>query len=315
MTAKLSAGDTTHTVPAGIKRRPLDGVLKEVAGVSWGDARRLVETGKVEVSGNRVSDTRHPVSTGESIVIRPNAPRPATRERLTNDVIVHADPYVVVVRKPAGISTVPFDEDERNTLDQMVRALLSRERKKRGSGRIEGTLGVVHRLDKDTSGLLVFARTLAAKKMLAQQFREHTVQRRYLAIVHGHTITRTYRSRLVADRGDGLRGSTTDSNQGVPAITHVEALERLDGATLVACRLETGRTHQIRIHLSEAGHPLVGERVYMRRWGGAIISAPRQMLHAQLLGFAHPHGGHDVSWEEDPPEDFQAVLQRLRAKG
>jgi 23S rRNA pseudouridine1911/1915/1917 synthase len=313
MSAKLSPGDTTHVVPEGIKRRPIDGVLKELAKISWGDARRLVETGKVEVSGNRISDTRHPVSTGETIVIRPNAPRPATRERLANDVIVHADPYVVVVRKPAGISTVPFEEGERNTLDQLVRALLTRERKKHG-GRVEGTLGVVHRLDKETSGLLVFARTLSAKKMLAQQFREHTVQRRYLAIAHGDVTSRTFRSRLVADRGDGLRGSTTDSNLGVQAITHVEALEKLAGATLVSCRLETGRTHQIRIHLSEAGHPLVGERVYIRRWGGNVISAPRLMLHAQLLGFRHPHGGHEASWEEEPPPDFQAVLERLRKK-
>jgi 23S rRNA pseudouridine1911/1915/1917 synthase len=142
------------------------------------------------------------------------------------------------------------------------------------------------------------------------------VHRRYLAIAHGSVRAQTIRSHLVDDRGDGRRGSIEKSprrgaREGQLAVTHVAPLEELDGATLVACTLETGRTHQIRIHLSEAGHPLVGERVYMRPSAQAI-RAPRLMLHAAELGFVHPATGRDVRWELAPPADFQAVLARLR---
>jgi len=303
-------------VPAGVSRRPLDGVLRELFSLSWGDARKHVRSGKVRVNGAVVTDTLHPTSTGDAVELSMNAPRPATKERLSRDVIAFVDPHVVVVRKPPGISTVPFEEGERGTLDQLVRALLSREGRARG-GRTQGTLGVVHRLDKDTSGLLVFARTMAAKKHLSQQFREHTVHRRYLAVARGDVQAQTIRSNLIADRGDGRRGSTRDDSQGLRAITHVEVVERLDGATLIACRLETGRTHQIRIHLAEAGYPLVGERVYGRRARRGETpdpgpATPRILLHAAELGFVHPQTELPVSFEEPLPEDMERVIATLR---
>jgi 23S rRNA pseudouridine1911/1915/1917 synthase len=160
--------------------------------------------------------------------------------------------------------------------------------------------------------LLVFARTLAAKRHLANQMRFHTVQRRYLAIAHGSVTRQTFRSRLVADRGDGLRGSTRLPNVGVQAVTHVEPVQQLVGATLVSCRLETGRTHQIRIHLSEAGHPLVGERVYVRGFDGPVIAAPRLMLHAAVLGFIHPATGRPVCFNDPLPADMLDLIERLR---
>jgi 23S rRNA pseudouridine1911/1915/1917 synthase len=171
----------------------------------------------------------------------------------------------------------------------------------------------VHRLDKETSGLVVFTRTWLAKKSLASQFRHHTVHRRYLAIAHGSVPKKTITSNLVADRGDGLRGSSDRGREALAriAVTHVEPLEALRGATLVACTLETGRTHQIRIHLAEMGHPLVGERVYVRDYGGPVIPAPRVMLHAAELGFVHPKTEAPVRWEEPPPEDFGAMLRQL----
>ena len=125
-------------------------------------------------------------------------------------------------------------------------------------------LRIVQRLDKETSGLVVFARTVAAERGLGKQFHAHTVHRRYVAVVPGWATKQTIRTRLVRDRGDGRRGSTTLPEQGKEAITHIEPVERLPGYTLVACRLETGRTHQIRIHLAELGHPVCGERVYGR---------------------------------------------------
>jgi 23S rRNA pseudouridine1911/1915/1917 synthase len=179
---------------------------------------------------------------------------------------------------------------------------------------------VVHRLDKDTSGVMVFARNAAAQRALAAQFRAHDVERVYQAIVHGDVGERTVESHLLLDRGDGLRGSHGHYRraQGAPpadarrAVTHVRPLERLKGATLAECRLETGRQHQIRIHLAEAGHPLVGERVYIRDYDGRRIEAPRVMLHARVLGFTHPRTGRTVRFEREAPEDFRALLAALR---
>jgi 23S rRNA pseudouridine1911/1915/1917 synthase len=119
----------------------------------------------------------------------------------------------------------------------------------------------------------------------------------------------------MANRGDGLRGSLRGGGQqGQLAVTHVEALEPLRGATLVACVLETGRTHQIRIHLSEAGHPVVGERVYVRGREEGLLPAPRLMLHAARLGFVHPKTEEQVVWERGAPEDFEETLGRLRRR-
>jgi 23S rRNA pseudouridine1911/1915/1917 synthase len=196
------------------------------------------------------------------------------------------------------------------TLDALVREVLARRDRVRG----RAPLGVVQRLDKATSGILVFARNFAAKKHLAQQLRFHTMERRYLAIAHGDVAPGTFRSYLVEDRGDRMRGSASQGRrEGQLAVTHVERLERLAGATLVGCRLETGRTHQIRIHLAERGHPLVGEAVYIRDFKGTLIPAPRLMLHAAELGFEHPTDGRRMRFETPPPADFEQTLARLRA--
>ncbi|WP_438017566.1 RluA family pseudouridine synthase [Sorangium sp. So ce315] len=265
---------------------------------------------------------RRRVLGGERIEVRLRAPRPETvrRRKLEGDLVVYADASVVVVNKPAGVSTVPYgDEDpaeQAATLDALVREVLAHRDRLRG----RAPLGVVQRLDKGTSGLLVFARTLAAKKHLAQQLRVRSMHRQYLALVHGAVPRGTHRSYLVEDRGDGLRGSAREGRrEGQLAVTHVEPIEVLRGpqgeaagATLVACRLETGRTHQIRIHLAEAGHPLVGEAVYVRDFRGPRIPAPRLMLHAAGLGFDHPADDRPMRFEAPPPPDFAEVLDRLR---
>src|SRR5262249_53509696 len=160
---------------------------------------------------------------------------------------------------------------------------------------------------------LVFARSFAAKKHLAQQLRVHSMRRRYLAIAHGEVRAGTIRSYLVPNRGDGLRGSAQEGRrEGQLAVTHVEPIEQLRGATLIRCRLETGRTHQTRIHLAEAGCPLLGESVYIRDFHGEPIAAPRLMLHAAELGFEHPAGGRPMLFTEPPPADFEETLARLR---
>ncbi len=306
----------SRTIPDGVVVRPaaappaaLDRALRELfPDLSWARARWLIETGKVSVAERLVTDPRAPVAGGASLRIRASAPRPATRERLPPSLLVHVDADVVVVHKPAGVSTVPFEEGERGTLDQLVRALLNRDRRRHTTSEI----GVVHRLDRDTTGLLVFARNLAAKRHLQQQFRVHDVERRYLAIAHGRVASRTLRSRLVADRGDGLRGTTDHPRLGRLAVTHVHAIEILAAATLIECRLETGRTHQIRIHLAEAGHPLVGERVYARGKPLPDWGAPRIQLHAASLGFVHPRTGERLRFATELPDDMAEFLARLR---
>ena len=288
--------------------RPLDRVLRDLhPGSSWNDVRRLVRTGKVRVNGAVALEPSTPVAAGAKVAIQMAAPKPLGSSALPRDTLEYVDAHLVVVRKPPNIATVPF-EDERDTLDRLVQSLL---RKTARPGTSVAPLGVVQRLDKETSGLIVFARTTTAKRGLQQQFRDHSVRRSYRAIVHGNVESRTIRSRLVQDRGDGVRGSTDRGDLGRDAVTHVRVLERLEGATFVECVLETGRTHQIRIHLSEIGHPLVGERVYSRGYAGPLIEAPRLMLHAGELGFTHPVTGKMLEFHQPIPDDMAAVLARL----
>jgi 23S rRNA pseudouridine1911/1915/1917 synthase len=177
----------------------------------------------------------------------------------------------------------------------------------------------VHRLDRDTSGLVVFARTPEASSHLGKQFRAHTTERRYLALVRGRATAGRIESNLVADRGDGRRGSTATPGEGARAVTHVEVVEELGEYTLVACRLETGRTHQVRIHLAEAGTPLCGEHVYDRPPHGRPLpdgsGARRIMLHAETLGFDHPATGERVRWTAPLSADVSRLLEELRRKG
>jgi 23S rRNA pseudouridine1911/1915/1917 synthase len=303
----------TRLVPAALEG-PVDRVVRSLFGTSWGKARGWIEGGKVRVGGALVTDPTARVAAGTEIAVNEAARKPQAEELADGDV-AYADAQVVVVRKPPGLSTIPYDGTEIDTLDARVRAWLERKRlTPRGQ---RPTLGIVHRLDKETSGLVVFTRTWLAKQALSSQFRHHTVHRRYLAIAHGDVPERTLRSFFVENRGDGLRGSKRAPGRKPPtdgreAITHVTRIEPLAGATLVACRLETGRTHQIRIHLSESGNPLVGERVYVRGYLGPLLEAPRLMLHAAELGFVHPATEREMRWELPTPEDMLAVIARLK---
>lgn len=297
-------------------------VRELVPGTSWSRARDLVRDGRVLVDGAAVTDPAHRPAAGQQVELRLAGPaRP--RGLLTPEAVVHLDADVVVVDKPAGVLTVPFERDDRDTLLALTRVVIRRLEAGRG-GSPNLTLRAVQRLDKETSGLVVFARSIPAQRRLQEQLAAHDLTRRYLAIVHGAAADATYDTLLVADRGDGLRGSWGHrrAQRGVPpppdakpAVTHVRVEERLgETATLVTCELETGRQHQIRIHLAEAGHPLVGETVYIRDWRGPRLPAPRPMLHAAVLGFVHPRG-KTLRFEAPPPADFTAVLQRLRRSG
>ena len=280
----------------------LSAFVKAHAGVPWSVAKRHVETGKVFVDGERVIAVDHRLAAGQRVELRANAPRPRDPER--EGVLVFDDAHVVVIDKPAGISSVPYETREAGTAMDLVRGAWRRM----GKPATTIALHVVHRLDRATSGLLAFAKTKRAELGLAAQLRTHTMAREYLCVAHGEMTSQRIESRLVVDRGDGLRGSTTRAGAGKLAITHVEAIRRLRGATLCRVRLETGKTHQIRIHLAEIGHPLVGEQVYIRDFRGAPIAAARLMLHATRLAFDHPVTGARVELSSEPPQDFAAVV-------
>lgn len=291
--------------------------MKHHFNLPWIKARAWIDTGKVFLNGTRITARDRSVSQGDRIELRMSAPKAQAASELDPEAIVYFDDHLVVVNKPAGMMTVPHREsDEIATLDRLVQSHL--RARDPDTKRNRTSLGVVHRIDKETSGLIVFARSFAAKQRLSEQFRAHTIERKYLAIVHGRAKSQTISSRIARDAGEGIRGSVPEGavnkageELGRHAVTHVEVVERLEGATLVACRLETGRTHQIRIHLSEAGRPIVGEKVYIRNYKGPLIPAYRVMLHAAELGFLHPHTHEPVKWTQPLPPDFKKRLKSL----
>ncbi|HVV53349.1 MAG TPA: RluA family pseudouridine synthase [Polyangia bacterium] len=311
----LEGADDGTTLAAALRRR--------LEGRSWSEVRALCTTGKVTVDGERALDPAARVRAGQTIALRPNAPKPQTVP--AGFRIVLEDAHLVVIEKPSGISSVPYDRKETGTALDLIRAAWRRARKRATAT----PLYTVHRIDKDTSGLIVFAKTRLAERGLHEVFQRHTAARAYLAVAEGEVAAQRIESHLVADRGDGIRGSTRFPDQGQLAITYVEPLRRYPArhkstvtggpaapiaATLCRVRLETGRTHQIRIHLSERGHPLVGETVYVRellRAGRTPLPAPRLMLHAGLLGFPHPVTGAPIELRAEPPEDFLAVIDSL----
>ena len=334
--------------------KTLAAVLKIRYGLSWSQAKRLVEKRHVKVSGQVETDVARRLKLGKRVELtagsierkdatpaarggeqpkskkeaRPAAKSPAPPAKptapavpkLPPSVIVYSDDAVVVADKPAGLTTMrhreeaaEFGERGRKFLPKTLAELLPS-----ALGTPGRPLIAVHRIDRDTSGLVVFARTRAAAESLTRQFRKHTVDRRYLALTRGVPAAGRIESVLVRDRGDGRRGSTFKRNppDGKRAVTHVKVLEQWGEFALVECRLETGRTHQVRIHLGEAGAPLCGETVYDRPVNGKPrpdgSGARRPMLHAARLGFTHPESGDVMALDATPPADFTAILAKLR---
>jgi 23S rRNA pseudouridine1911/1915/1917 synthase len=278
--------------------------------ISWNAARKLIETGKVFVSGQASRRDDRRLRPGDTVEVRMTAPRP--RGPGPEVRIVFDDSHIVVIDKPSGVSSVPYDKGETGTAMDLVRDAWRRQ----GRPATTTPLHVVHRIDKETSGLLAYAKSKRAEVALAGQFRAHTVERTYICVAHGKVASARVESNLIVDRGDGLRGSSRVPGQGKRAVTHIAALEELNGATLCEVRLETGKTHQIRIHLSERGHPLVGEKVYSRDYvkrGIEPIPSPRLLLHAATLGFLHPITEEKIVLSSELPPDFVEVLTRLRA--
>jgi 23S rRNA pseudouridine1911/1915/1917 synthase len=288
--------------------------------VSRSEVQRWIERGRVTVDGvcGEASTALRP---GGHIVVRPDLPAPTQAEPeagIRFDVL-HVDDDIVVVNKPPGLVVHPARGHPGGTLVNGLLALglFRREDFAGEAGAPENARpGVVHRLDKGTSGVMVVARNAAARERLKLQFQAHSIDRAYVAIVVGQAESRTFSTLHGRRPGDRIR-FTSSVRQGKRAVTHVRVLERLDGATLVECTLETGRTHQIRVHLSEAATPVLGDPLYGRppaaprvRDAGNLLG--HQALHARLLGLIHPRPAAPLRFEAPPPPDFLTAAESLR---
>ncbi len=288
----------------------LGALIRTQSGLAWKATKKLISSGKVFVDDEVCTDAGFRPLLSQKVEIRQNAKAPKPRGYEVK--IVFQDKHMVVIDKPSGVSSVPYTPDERDTAMDLLREAW----RLRGEN-ATGAILVVHRIDKDTSGLLMFARTKSAEIGLARQLREHTLKRQYSCVTNGTMKAGRLESYFLRDRGDGLRGSNRHDKKGKLSVTHVSVERKLPGATLCTVRLETGRTHQIRIHLSEAGHPIVGERVYSRDFelsGRPLLSAPRLLLHAQTLGFNHPATGEFLHFRSEYPACFSDALEVLESR-
>ena len=282
----------------------LDLAVAQRFGLSRRAAREAVRSGKVDVDGTPADEPGREVPAEARLDYRPDRPR--RRRVRTRLSVLHEDRDVLVVDKPAGLLTVPTEAREKDTL--WARAL--RYLQLRYGGRPYA--GIVHRLDRDTSGAVVFARNRDALHALQDRFRAHAIDREYVALVAGSLPEHgVFDADLV--REPGLRRSVARPGQtGRRAETHYRTLEQFPKASLVSVRPQTGRTHQIRVHFSAAGHPVLGDQVYGA--GTSADAASRQMLHARRLGFPHPRTGEPLAVEAPIPEDFESALAALRSR-
>ncbi|MGE4408947.1 MAG: RluA family pseudouridine synthase [Sphingobium sp.] len=280
--------------------------------------KTLILEGRVTGSaGEAIRDPSRKVAPGQGFTL--HIPETVPADARPQDIplsVIHEDPYLIVVDKPAGLVVHPAAGNPDGTL---VNALLHH-----CAGQLSGIGGVarpgiVHRIDKDTSGLLVVAKTDAAHEGLARQFKDHSIARRYNAIVSGHPrpLSGTIDTWIGRSDRDRKKMAVQSEGRGKHAVTHYRVLETLSASALVECRLETGRTHQVRVHMSHIGHPLLGDPVYRTRAKalGTILNAlafHRQALHAASLGFIHPVTSQRLDFESPLPADMQQLLSRLR---
>jgi 23S rRNA pseudouridine1911/1915/1917 synthase len=294
----------------------LDKALAEASGLSRERVKALLGEGRITLDGKPASQPSLKPAAGTAFAIAVPAAIPA--EAAPQDiplVITYEDEHLIVVDKPAGFVVHPAAGNLDGTL---VNALLHH-----CAGQLSGIGGVarpgiVHRIDKDTSGLLVVAKTDAAHEGLAKQFADHSIERAYLAIAAGlpTPLAGTVRGAIARSSTNRKKMALVEDGRGKHAVTHYKVLERLDSASLVECRLETGRTHQVRVHLASIGHPLLGDPVYGRsppRLKPLLtrLSFHRQALHAAVLGFVHPITGDSLRFNSDLPSDMRELLTEL----
>jgi len=286
----------------------LDLAVTRRFGLSRRAAREAVRAGRVDVAGETRDEPGAEIAEEAPLSHHPD--RPSRRRVRTALKVLEEDADLIVVEKPAGLLSVPTAEREKDTLLSRVSLYLQHRYRRRPY------VGVVHRLDRDTSGTIVFARNRETLRALQDLFRAHAIEREYVAIVEGHPAgSGEFAAPLSGDGTATRRRVARGGERGRRAVTRYRVEEHLEGAALVAVELETGRTHQIRIHFAEAGHPVLGDAVYRpRNFPEPPIPAARQMLHARRLGFSHPRDGRPVRVASEPPEDFTRAVAALRSR-
>ncbi len=290
----------------------LDIFVSEKACITRSQAQKLIREGFVTVNGES-EDPGYKVRAADEVeVVMP----PKADERLTPQniplKILFMDEYLAFIDKPAGMVVYPAAGHDSGTL---MNALAYHSPKLASIG---GSLrpGVVHRLDKDTSGVMVVALDDAAYYDLVEQFRKRTIHRKYVAVVSGLLKEDSGEIALAIGRSESDRKKmSTRTRRGKVAVTHWKVLKRLKGATLIEARLGTGRTHQIRVHFAAIGHPVLGDSTYGKKTDveikGGKIHIPRQMLHAETLGLTHPHTGEFIEYSSQIPEDMLECIEHL----
>lgn len=278
-------------------------------GTSRSFIQKLFDKEKISVNGSICDSKKYKVKTGDRIEI--SIPEPETLEIEAEDIpleIVYEDDDLLVVNKPKGMVVHPAVGNYTGTL---VNAIMYHCGDRLSS--INGVIrpGIVHRIDKDTSGLLMIAKNDMAHEALSKQLSEHSITRKYMALVYDNIKEEsgTVDAPIGRDPKNRLRQAVTDQNSK-RAVTHYRVLERFGKYTLIEAQLETGRTHQIRVHMAHIKHPLVGDMVYGPR--KQSINIEGQMLHAKVLGFVHPRTGEYMEFDSQLPEYYQEVLQWLR---
>ena len=302
----------TGTLEGGAR---LDKALADASGLSRERVKALIAEGRISLDGKPAAQASAKAVEGARFRIAvPEAAPAAARAQAIPLTIAYEDEHLIVVDKPAGMVVHPAAGNPDCTL---VNALLHH-----CAGKLSGIGGVarpgiVHRIDKDTSGLLVVAKTDAAHEGLARQFADHSLERAYLAVCNGHPAPSSGTISARIGRSDANRKKMAvlpkDSSRGKHAVTHYKTLERLNGCALVECRLETGRTHQVRVHLSSIGHSLLGDSLYGRPNSQVKpvlqrLGFRRQALHAAILGFVHPATGVKLRFASDLPPDMKELI-------
>ena len=308
--------EESRTVPPDLHGQRLDVALAKMGlGLSRSKAKSLIEAGLVAINDEVIKKARRIVKSGDkvSVTIPEREPSEDLAPRPVEFNVLYEDNSIIVVDKPPGITVYPGAGREEETL---VHGLLHHF-KGLSSGYEPLRPGIVHRLDKDTSGVMVIAKTDQAHATLGELFKERRVKKEYLAICRGHLEDECGRIDHSIGRHPVHRKKMSILTRSPrPAITLWEKLESLYGATLLKVRILTGRTHQIRVHMAAIGHPLLGDRLYGGpshiQFKGKRLEIPRQMLHAFRLSFPHPTSGKQVQFEAPVPMDMRSLLEQLK---
>lgn len=268
---------------------------------------KLIEEGKVTVNDKLETSKKAKLKVGDLIVV--DMPEPEVLEVVAEDIpidIVYEDDDLMIINKPVGMVVHPAPGNYTGTL---VNALMFHADK---LSSINGVVrpGIVHRIDKDTSGLLMIAKTDHAHKGLAAQLKAHTIKRKYVALVHGliPSETGTVNAPIGRSPKDRLKMAVNERN-GKEAVTHFKVIKHFKNYSYIECQLETGRTHQIRVHMAYIGHPLMGDMTYGVK--KPKIKNEGQLLHAKTLGFVHPRSGEYMEFDSEVPELFEIMMKKI----